>query len=259
MPKNFRAILAALGLAIVATAVATPATAQELPEEPASIPTELLDPPQEVQYLTRASGVTPYPMWVSIEAAAPDGETLVEQWFWHSSLGALEYFLGRPEEPETGCTVVDAYYDRYGALETPETAKLVARVRIIHSEVGFGWGAPGTLFRGEVIEILKAQEIQRDRQILDFSAPVGQIPFGDRVLCPRDSRFPDLRVGDEAIVLADEVFARDEPMISIGDGGILVIRDGELLPEGAAYRQRGLTVLEDVETRARAAEIGSQR
>ena len=259
MPKNFRAILAALGLAIVA-APSNPAIAQELPEEPApTTAAELLDPPQEVQYLTRASGVTPYPMWVSIEAAAPDGETLVEQWFWRSSLRAHEYFMSRPEEPETGCTIVDIHYDAYGALESPEDAKLVARVRVIHAEVGFGWGSPGTLFRGEVIEILKAQEAHQDRQILDFFAPMGRIPIGGRVLCPRDSRFPDLRVGDEAILLADEVFARDEPMISIGDGGILAIRNGDLLAEGAAFKRLGLTTVEDVETRARAADRQPQR
>ena len=260
MPMNFRAILAALGLAIVA-APSNPAIAQQLPGEPApTTAAELLDPPQEVQYLTWASGgLTSYPMWVSIEAAAPDGETLVEQWFYRSSISALQYFLSRPEEPETGCTVVDVYWDVYGGLKSPETAKLVARVKVLHSEVGFGWGSPGTLFRGEVIEILKAQKEHEGRQILDFFAPVGRIPFADRILCPRDPRFPHLEVGDEAIVLVSQIFAPDEPLVGIGEGGVLGIRKGEVLAEGAAFDRLGLATVEDVESRVRAAEIGSQR
>lgn len=254
MPRTLLQFFIVLVLATLANPLPAPILANEHRDHPLEKSAEeLADPPREVQYLTRASGVTPYPMWVSLAAAAPDGETLLGQWFDEASIRAHEYFMSRPEEPEIGCTVVDTHWDVYGGLKSPETSGLVARVRIVHSEPGFGWGAPGTLFRGEVLEILKADAEHQDRQILDFFAPVGRIPFGDRVLCPRDHRFPDLQVGDEAILLASQIFSPDEPLIGVGEGGVLAIRDGKVLAEGAAYDRLGLTTLEGALALIRAA------
>lgn len=201
------------------------------------MPGSLEEAPDPIMYVTRlGSRVSSLPRWVASDAAAYEGQ-LSADWFSEPSLRAVDYFTSRPEEPETGCTVVDPYYDLYGEYETPESAIMIARVKILQAEPGFGWGAPGTLFRARVLEMVRSPERHQDRQILDFFAPVGRVPLGDKVLCPRDPRFVTLVVGDEAILLVHQLYEPNETLVSIGDGGVLGIRNGELIPEGRAFER----------------------
>lgn len=207
---------------------------------------EGLTGPRSILYVQhKISGHLEYPIWVSAEALTT-GEKLNRNLLHEHDLRALDYFLSRPENPETKCTPVDVYWDTYGQTPTLETAEAIVRLRIVHSEPGFGWGAPGTLFRGKLLDEIEVPNGYESRKVYDFFAAIGQVPTGQRILCPEDQRFPSLEVGDEVILFVGEFFAGNEKLVVIGDGGYLTIRDGKILPEGKLYK--ALDAPEDLES-----------
>lgn len=197
-----------------------------------------VEEPEPIMYVTRETlGVTSIPRWVSADAAFV-GHSMVEELFSNNGRRHIMASFNYPPEPETGCYPGGGMFDVYGLLEWPETAQMIVRVRIVHAVPGFGWGSPGTLFRSELIEVLKAGPAgHENRKIFDFYTSRGQVPVGDKLICPRDSRFPDLRVGDEAVLLIHELYGAGETLVSIGEGGVLGIREGELIPEGEVFER----------------------
>jgi hypothetical protein len=175
------------------------------------------------------SSVSPeLPVWASC-AAVQDDISLI------SRRNEIDYYFSLPVEPSTGCTVFNEAWDAFGSI--PGISGAVVKVRIVEASGGFGGGHPGTMFRGEFVSDLKGN-LRSPRQDYLFFAATGEFSFEGRKICVRDSRFPNLQVGDEAILLV-RIDYPEQNYVSIGDGGVVGIRDGRILEGGDLLRFLG--------------------
>jgi len=176
------------------------------------------------------SSVSPeLPVWAT-SAAVQDDISLI------SRRNEIDYYFSLPVEPGTGCTVFKEAWDAFGSIQMMNM-QAVVRVRIVEASSGFGGGHPGTMFRGEFVSDLKGN-LRSPRQDYLFFAATGEFSFEGRKICVRDSRFPNLQVGDEAILLVRFDYP-EQNYVSIGDGGVVGIRDGRILEGGDLLRFLG--------------------
>jgi len=161
-----------------------------------------------------------YPTWVDATAAVGSDGQLDKDLFHPDHLLVLEHLLETPEDPETGCILMEEVFeswinppDRSSVSKAANHSALVFFGKVLSISQGFDRGVPGHMVEISPEQVLKgAAELETYYVFL----PVGEVQVGPHNICKKDYRYPQPipEPGDELLLMVPRV-AEAEPYLDL--------------------------------------------
>jgi hypothetical protein len=174
----------------------------------------------------------PHPVWVDSSAVLDKHGKVAVDIFHPAVARALETLLSQPGGAT--CIQVGIIFKDYVARSSGATLQETARIaqttvltKVVGASYGFYGDTPGTLLHLRLVSTVKGDVTRR--RLFAF-IPVGNFVVGNKRICKTDSRFGDLPVvGDELLILTDPPRGEHQELLLVPDvGNLIVIHDGNV-------------------------------